>query len=76
MAGNGLNSRKIQQLKMPPKVQQISSRRRVVKSKPEVSKVTLKSNINETLSDDFFKKCNADEGLVMIFYIKITPTKH
>jgi hypothetical protein len=49
-----LTEEKYNNLKIPPKVQQISSRRRVVKSKPEVSKVTSKSNINETLSDDFF----------------------
>jgi hypothetical protein len=44
-------------------------------SDTEVGKVTLKSNADEALTDDFSKKSNADEALNNAFFFKLTPMK-
>ncbi len=43
--------------------------------KPEVGKVTLKSNGDEALSDEFLLKSNGDEALNDVFSLKLTAMK-
>jgi hypothetical protein len=42
---------------------------------PEVGKVTLKSNGDEALSDEFLFKSNGDEALIDVFLYKLTAMK-
>jgi hypothetical protein len=42
----------------------------------EVGKVTLKSNGDEALSDEFILKSNGDETLNDFFPLKLTAMKH
>ncbi len=42
---------------------------------PEVGKVTLKSNCDEALSDEFLLKSNGDEAFNDVFLSKVTAMK-